>query len=135
MTVATIDERKYGKLLAKALPRPIANQDEYDQMAALAGRLMEKGEQALSPEEGKLLELLGLLIEDYDDRNYPLGPADPVAILTELMEARGLTQTDLWPLFRSKGTASEVLNRRRAISKSQAKKLAEFFHASAELFI
>ena len=135
MTVATIDERKYGKLLAKALPRPIANQDEYDQMAALAGRLMEKGEQALSPEEGKLLELLGLLIEDYDDRNYPLGPADPVAILTELMEARGLTQKDLWPLFGSKGTASEVLNRRRAISKTQAKKLAQFFHVSAELFI
>ena len=104
-------------------------------MAALAGSLIAKGEQALSPEEGKLLELLGLLIEDYDDRNYPLGPADPVAILTELMEARGLTQTDLWPLFGSKGTASEVLNRRRAISKSQAKKLAEFFHASAELFI
>ena len=135
MTVATLDERKYGKLLAKALPRPIANEDEYDQMAALAGRLMEKGEQALSPEEGKLLELLGLLIEDYDDRHYPLGPADPVAILTELMEARGLTQKDLWPLFGSKGTASEVLSGKRAISKTQAKKLAEFFHVSAELFI
>jgi len=130
-----LDKRKYGKLLAKALPRPIANEDEYDQMAALAGRLMEKGEQALSPEEGKLLELLGLLIEDYDDRYYPLSPADPVAMLAELMEARGLAQKDLWPLFGSKGTASEVLRGKRAISKTQAKKLAEFFHVSAELFI
>jgi HTH-type transcriptional regulator/antitoxin HigA len=135
MTVDTLDERKYGKLLAKALPRPIASEDEYDQMVALAGHLMEKGEQALSPEEGKLLELLGLLIEDFDDRHYPLGPGDPVAILTELMEARGLTQKDLWPLFGSKGTASDVLNRKRGISKTQAKKLAEFFHVSAELFI
>lgn len=135
MTVATLDERKYGKLLAKALPRPIANEDEYDRMVAFAGHLMEKGEQALMPEEGKLLELLGLLIEDYDDRHYPLGPADPVAILTELMEARGLTQKDLWPLFGSKGTASEVLSGKRAISKTQAKKLAQFFHVSAELFI
>jgi HTH-type transcriptional regulator/antitoxin HigA len=135
MTVASLDERKYGKLLAKALPKPIANEDEYDQLVALAGRLMEKGEQALSPEEGKLLELLGLLIEDFDDRHYPLGPGDPVAILTELMEARGLTQKDLWPLFGSKGTASDVLNRKRGISKTQAKKLAEFFHVSAELFI
>ena len=32
---------------------------------------MEKGEGALSPKEGKLLELLGILIEDYDDRRYP----------------------------------------------------------------
>jgi len=135
MTVATLDEKKYGKLLAKALPRPVANEEEYDQIVALAGQLMAKGEDALSPEEGKLLQLLGLLIQDYDDRHYPLGPGDPVAVLTELMEAHGLSQKDLWPVFGSKGTASEVLNRKRAISKAQAKKLAEYFHVSADLFI
>ena len=53
MTVVTIDEKKYGKLLARVLPRPIATEEEYDRMVALAGRLMAKGEQALSAEEGK----------------------------------------------------------------------------------
>jgi HTH-type transcriptional regulator/antitoxin HigA len=104
-------------------------------MVVLAGELTAKGESALSPEEGKLLELLGILVEDYDDRHYPLGAGDPVAILAELMEARGLTQKDLWPLFGSKGTTSEVLNRKRGISKAQAKRLAEFFHVPADLFI
>jgi HTH-type transcriptional regulator/antitoxin HigA len=41
----------------------------------------------------------------------------------------------VWPLFGSKGVASEVLNGKRSISKAQAKKLAAFFHVSADLFI
>ncbi len=101
----------------------------------LAGQLMDKGEGKLSPEEGKLLELLGILIEDYDDRRYPPGDHDPITVLTELMAARSLTAKDLWPVFGSKGAASDVLNRRRAVSKNQAKKLAQFFHVTADLFI
>jgi len=56
-------------------------------------------------------------------------------MLRHLMEARGLTHKDMWPLFVSRGVASEVLNGKRAISKTHAKKLAEFFHVSPALFI
>jgi HTH-type transcriptional regulator/antitoxin HigA len=134
MSTAVIDERKYGRLLAKVRPRAIATEDEYDEMVALAGRLIAKGE-ALSPEEGKLLELLGLLVEDYDDRHYPLGENDPVTALKEMMNFRDLKPKDLWPVLGSKGVVSEILNRKRTISKAQVKKLAEFFHVSADLFI
>jgi len=51
------------------------------------------------------------------------------------MEARDLTQKDLWKVFGSKGVASEVFHRKRAISRTQAKKLADFFHVGVELFI
>jgi HTH-type transcriptional regulator / antitoxin HigA len=56
-------------------------------------------------------------------------------MISHLMEARGLTPKDLWPMFGSKGVASEVLNGKRAVSKAQAKKLAEFFHVSPAVFI
>ncbi len=56
-------------------------------------------------------------------------------MLHHLMEARGLTHKDVWHLFGSKGIASEVTNCKRSISKTQAKRLAEFFRVSAELFI
>jgi HTH-type transcriptional regulator/antitoxin HigA len=46
------------------------------------------------------------------------------------MEARGLTQKDLWKVFGSKGIASEVFHGKRSISKAQARKLAEFFHVT-----
>jgi HTH-type transcriptional regulator/antitoxin HigA len=51
------------------------------------------------------------------------------------MAARNLTQKDLWKIFGSKGITSEVFHGRRSISKTQAKKLAAFFHVSVDLFI
>jgi len=135
MTTAVIDEKKYGRLLAKVRPGPIATEDEFDEMVELARQLMEKGEEALSPEEGRLLELLGILVEDYDERHYPLEKADPVTILKELMDANDLSQNDLAHLFGSKSIVSEVLSGKRSISKAQARKLAERFHTSADLFI
>jgi HTH-type transcriptional regulator / antitoxin HigA len=51
------------------------------------------------------------------------------------MEARKLTQKDLWKVFGSKGITSEVFHGKRSISKAQARKLAEFFHVNVELFI
>jgi hypothetical protein len=57
------------------------------------------------------------LIQDYDERNYPLPDPSPVEMLTYLLEQRGLKQADLEPVFRSKGCVSDVLNGRRAISK------------------
>jgi antitoxin component HigA of HigAB toxin-antitoxin module len=44
-------------------------------------------------------------------------------ILTELVSDRGLKQKDLIPVFGSQGLASEVLNGKRGISKTQAKAL------------
>jgi HTH-type transcriptional regulator/antitoxin HigA len=52
-----------------------------------------------------------------------------------MMEARNLTQKDMWKVFGSKGVASQVFDGKRAISRTQAKKLAEFFHVGVELFI
>jgi HTH-type transcriptional regulator/antitoxin HigA len=88
-----------------------------------------------TPEEKELAELLTVLIDEYEERRYPIRKASPQQTLHHLMEARNLTQKDLWKLFGSKGVASEVFHGKRSISKTQAKKLAAFFHVSAELFI
>src|SRR5258708_30254245 len=124
MSTAVVNPAKYGKLLVKVLPKPISTEREYDQALKLASQLMGKGEGKVSPEEGKLLELLGVLIEDYDYRRYPLGNHDPVMVFTGLMEARSLTAKDLWALFGSKRATSAVLNRRRTLSNKRAKKIA-----------
>jgi HTH-type transcriptional regulator / antitoxin HigA len=51
------------------------------------------------------------------------------------MEAQGLKQIDLVKVIGSKGGVSEIVNGKRAISKSQAKALGEFFNVSPALFI
>jgi HTH-type transcriptional regulator/antitoxin HigA len=89
----------------------------------------------LTLEEKELAELLTILIDDYEQHRYPIPKANPQQVLKHLMEARNLTQKDLWKIFASKGITSEVVPGKRSISKAQAKKLAQFFHLSAELFI
>jgi HTH-type transcriptional regulator / antitoxin HigA len=132
--IVKIDTARYRRLLSKAMPVVIETEEENDRMLAVVEKLMDKGEN-LSPEEEKLLKLLTRLIEDFEENYYHPKEASPLEILHHLIDARGLKQSDLWRVFGSKGTASEVINGKRAISKTQAKALAEFFHVSTELFI
>ncbi len=76
-----------------------------------------------------------MLIETFERRHYKIKQSTPRAILNELMAANRLKQSDLLPVFGTKGRVSEAVNGKRDISKEQAKKLATFFHVSAELFI
>lgn len=132
--VRKIDVTRYRRLLSKTMPMVIETEEENNRTLALVQKLMEKGEK-LSPEEEKLLRLFSRLIQDFEERFYHLRDAEPLEVLHHLMESRGVRQTHLWELFGSKGIASEVLNGKRGISKTQAKALAEYFHVAADLFI
>lgn len=135
MNTQTLNSSAYGKLLAKVQPRAIKDEQEYDRLALEVGRLMEKGEGNLSVEENSLLEMMSILIEEYDREHYPLPPSQPHQMLAFLMEQRGLKPHDLWAVLGSKSRVSEILSGKRAISKEQMKKLSEFFHVPADLFI
>src|SRR5215467_6767011 len=127
-----IDMRKYGRLRARTLPVAIDSPEEHRHMLAEVDKLFEKD---LSPEEAKLFDLMVALIEDYEDKHFQLNAATPLTILQEIMENRGLTPRDLWDVVGSKSRVSEILSGHRNISKSQAKKLAEYFKVSVDLFI
>src|SRR5712691_11174839 len=130
---ARVKDSLYGKLLAKSLPRPIRSEAEHER---LTGMLLELDERdRISPEEEALAEVLTLLIEDYEERYHPFPRVSPNESLRALMEDRGLKHKDIWPVLGNKGASTEVLSGRRSISKSQAKRLAEFFRVSADLFI
>ena len=127
------DLRQYGKLLSRVLPAVIETEQENERMLAEVNKLMGKAN--LSPAESKLFDLMVRLIEDFEEQHYELNASTPNGVLRELMEARGVKQRDLWELFGSKGTASEVINGKRSISKAQAKALGKYFRVSPELFL
>jgi HTH-type transcriptional regulator/antitoxin HigA len=132
-TTTELDEKTYGNLLRRTLPHVIRTDEECDRLTDELLRLDERAD--TTPEENELAELLTVLIEHYEERRYPIGKASPQQALRHLMEARKLTQKDLWKTFGSRGITSEVFHGKRSISKAHAKKLAEFFHVSVELFI
>jgi HTH-type transcriptional regulator/antitoxin HigA len=130
-----IDLKKYARLVAKAAPLVIETEAEFERADAEVGRLLRKGYENLSAEEQRLLALLSRLIEDYEDRTFPVPNSPPHRTLQFLMEQNELRQADLVKIFGSRGRVSEVINGKRAISKAQAKSLGEFFKVSPDLFI
>jgi HTH-type transcriptional regulator/antitoxin HigA len=135
LTAVPGDPKRYGALLAQALPAVIQTEEQNEQYLAVVEKLMGKGEGNLSPEEETLLDLLVHLIEDFEKRYYKPRMATPVEVLRELMAANGLKQADLVPIFGSKGITSEVINGKRGISKANAKALGKFFNISPAAFI
>jgi HTH-type transcriptional regulator/antitoxin HigA len=132
-TTTEIRDSVYAELLARSLPRPIRTETERERFAEMLLALDDRDD--LSPEEEALAEVLTLLIEDYEEKNYPLPQVSPNESLNALMEERGLKHKDIWPVLGNKGAATEVLSGRRSISKTQAKRLAEFLRVPIDLFV
>jgi HTH-type transcriptional regulator/antitoxin HigA len=134
MGALTVDVRAYGRLLARSTPKVIESEAEYDRMLGEAERLMDRGRRR-SAEEDALLSLLVSLIQTYEERRYPMRRPSPREMLLYLLDQGKLKQADLLPLFKSRGYISDVVNGKRAISRTQARKLADFFGVSADLFV
>jgi len=135
MAVAAVMRKaEYGKLLVRVAPKIIRSEAENQHMIAELEKLDTLG-RPLTPEEHELAELMTLLVQRFEESRYPLGHAKPIEALRELMESRNTRQRDLIPVFGSSSVASDVLNGKRSISKTHARKLAEFFHVPVGLFI
>jgi HTH-type transcriptional regulator / antitoxin HigA len=130
-----IDVRRYGRLLAKFTPKVIETEAENHEALAVVESLLERGEEPLAPEEMALLDLLGTLIEKYEHGAYNLPEGNPVGALEVLMEGRDLKPADLAGVLGSRSRVSEILSRKRSISKEQAKALGAFFSVSSAAFI
>ena len=81
------------------------------------------------------IDLLTLLIETWDEAQSRLPTADPVELLTSLMAEHQLLAKDLAGILEvGKGTVSDILNRRRGMSKTVIRRSASYFHVSQEAF-
>jgi HTH-type transcriptional regulator/antitoxin HigA len=129
----TINKETYANLLVQTQPQVIKTEEAYDLALKQVDALMEVEE--LSPEQEALLDLLVTLIEAYEAVQYPIELSTPLEVLSYLMEAREMKQSDLVAMIGSKGHVSEIMNGKRGISKSQARALGEFFKVSPSLFI
>jgi HTH-type transcriptional regulator/antitoxin HigA len=133
MTVTAFDLASYQHLLSEAHPRVPQTEAENEALIQMVRELQDK--ECLSPEEQALTAVLLALIEKFEDEHYSTSKAKPDEVLRELMRARDLRPKDLYGVFGSKGTTSEVLRGKRAISKAAAKSLAKIFNVKADLFL
>lgn len=89
----------------------------------------------LTPEENDRLELLSVLIDDYENNKYPIEPIDPIDAIKFRMNEKGLKQIDLIPYFGTKSRVSEVLSRKRPLTVPMIRALSIGLGISTETLI
>jgi HTH-type transcriptional regulator/antitoxin HigA len=73
--------------------------------------------------EGDELEILGILIDQYENEKFPIDLPDPVEAIKFRMEQLGYTQNDLAKIFGLKSRASEILSKKRKLSLEMIRQL------------
>jgi len=85
--------------------------------------------------EGQEAEVLALLIEEYEDRLYPIDTPDPIVAIQIRMEEMELKQKDLVGIIGSKGIVSEVLNKKRKLTVNMIRNLSEKLKIAARVLV
>jgi HTH-type transcriptional regulator/antitoxin HigA len=85
--------------------------------------------------EADELELLSLLVEQYEDKHYPIDMPDPIEAIKFRMEQMGYTQTDLANAIGLKSRASEILNKKRKLTLEMIRNLHEKMNIRTEVLI
>ena len=122
-----------SEMIARGAPRVIHNEKELDAYTRALFELTAL-EHPSRPERDAV-ELLTLLIENYEQTRYPIPRADPVSVVRFLMERQGLAQRDLIPQFGSESAVSMFLAGDRKLTLEQVRRLSARFRVPADLFI
>ena len=85
--------------------------------------------------EGDELDVLSMLTEAYEQKNYAIAEPDPVEFIKNVMEFRGAGQGELAAILDSRPRASEILNRRRSLTLGNIRKITTAWHVPADALI
>jgi HTH-type transcriptional regulator/antitoxin HigA len=108
--------------------RPIHSDQDYKKYLEIIDSLIDCTEN--SPEE-ELLELISIIVEDYETVHFAIEPPDPVEAIKLKMEENGLKKKDLIDYFGSASRVSEVLNRKRPLTLEMIRRIHKGLGISA----
>lgn len=112
----------------------IRSENDY-QDALRVATTIAKNDPATGTGDAETLELLTLLIEEYERSNFSFDIPDPISAIEFRMEEQGLRQKDLTPILGSRSRVSEVLGRKRPLSLQMIRAISENLGISAEVLI
>jgi HTH-type transcriptional regulator / antitoxin HigA len=124
---------RYLELVVQFPLRPIRSDRELDEAVKMIDSLLSRP--ALMPDEEDYLDVLGDLVKRYESDAHPIAPVSDAEMLSHLIEAKGVSQTDI---SEATGivvsTISEILAGKRTLNRSHIGKLARYFKVSPEVF-
>ncbi len=123
---------KYIKLLQQFPPRTITNEEQLEATQAQIDRLLDTNE--LSSEELDYLNVLGVLVFEYEQAQESIPDIYGIELLKVLIQERQLRQKDLVPIFKTESIISDILNKKRQLTVRHIQELAQFFNLSPAVF-
>lgn len=112
--------------------KPIKTEQDYNQALE---RLEVIFDAKPNSSEGDELEILGILIEKYENENFPIELPDPIEAIKFRMEQLNYSQNDLAEVIGLKSRASEILSKKRKLTLKMIRKLSEKLHIPSEILI
>lgn len=112
--------------------RPIKTEEQYEEAIALIETLIDA--ESGTPEMD-LLELVSILVHDYEQREFPIENVDPIEAIKYRMEELMVTSTEMAELIGGKSRLSELLNRKRSLSIRQVKAISARLDIPAEILL
>ncbi|MBE9467366.1 MAG: transcriptional regulator [Bacteroidetes bacterium] len=112
--------------------KPIKTENDYRLALKRLGKIFDV---KLGTPESDELDILGLMVDDYENKHYPIESPDPIEAIKIRMEEMNLKQVDLIPEIGGKSRVSEILNRKRRLTVEMIRKLATRLNLSASLLI
>ncbi|MEI6185294.1 MAG: helix-turn-helix domain-containing protein [Bacteroidota bacterium] len=85
--------------------------------------------------EGDELEILGILLDNYEKEHFPINLPDPVEAIKFRMEQLNYSQTDLAKIIGVRSRASEILNKKRKLSLEMIRQLHSKLNIPTEVLI
>lgn len=85
--------------------------------------------------EGDELDILVTLVEKYESLHYRIPEPDPIEAIKFMMEQNGMSDADLGVILNSRSRVSEIFKRKRTLSISQIRVLADKLHIPANILI
>ena len=80
-------------------------------------------------------DILGLMVDEYEKRHYPIDAPDPIEAIKIRMEEMQLKQLDLVDAIGGKSRVSEILSRKRKLTVEMIRNLTQKLNLSPELLI
>jgi len=111
---------------------PIKTDSDYQDSL---NRLEKIFDAKIGTKESDEADILGLLIDEYEQKHHPIEAPDPIEAIKIRMEEMELKQVDLIPEIGGKSRVSEILNRKRKLTIDMVRNLANKLNLSASLLI
>ena len=112
--------------------KPIKTETDYDKALE---RLEIIFDASPDSKEGDEAEILSLLIENYENKYFPIEPPDPIEAIKIRMEEMNLKQKDLVGVIGGKSRVSEILNKKKKLTVEMIRELEQILHISASVLV